>query len=124
MNAKPIGLNCISCGAKPLPSEYACSYCGGKLADQDGKVIEKQIPLKDFGWEGNFPLILTLIIGTAVYLWGWKYEEHSLLNTQAIIIWSGILPVWILIMTIIWKTKNRFTYLIGFLFSLFIFIMH
>jgi len=117
---KATTFKCPSCSAPVDIDATECEFCGIKISKTiNGKIIT---PVKDFGIKNFLPAIL--IIGIGIYIYGWYFEDTKYwLNDTAIIIWSVMLPIWIILSTIIWKNKWG-AILYGIIFSIAIFIFH
>jgi hypothetical protein len=117
-------LKCAGCGAAVTGDESSCRYCGIALFDAQGKRLEPPKELKDFGWVGILPILVTLAGAIGIHLYGWTFETRSFFQDNAMICWSIILPLWILTLSISWKTESRFTFLIGLGFAAVLFVIH
>ena len=125
MNKTKTNIHCSSCGAAHNGVGYKCNYCESALIDATGKVIEAPIELKDFGWKGNIPLIVTISGSIILYFFGWKLEQNNrFVNDNVMIVWCGVIPLWNIFMSCCWKTNSKTTYLTGLLLALPFFPLH
>ena len=122
---KNISLKCPQCGAPLLKDSNKCNYCGTEFDIISEKKIKRKLlvkGLKDFGWKALLPVNIAGIL--ILYIWGWILEDKDYwLEDKAIIVWSVIMPLWILIMTFFWLKKSG-AVLIGFIVNILIFGSH
>ncbi len=122
---RSLAIRCSSCGAAHSGSGYQCNYCGSALVDKDGHIVTAPKEFKDFGWSGVFPVILSIVIAFLIYYWGWsKAKTDGYVRDAVIVIWFGVVPLWVIFMSSIWKTKSRITFLAGLLYALPFFPLH
>ena len=125
MRIKNINLKCPQCGAPLSKDSNKCDYCGTEFDIViSGKKIKRKslFMLKDFGKKGLLPIIIAGIL--IFYTWGWILEDKEYwLEDKAIIVWSVMMPLWILILTFSWL-KKRGALLIGLLVNTLIFGSH
>lgn len=93
---KLLKLNCPSCSAPVSKESNICNYCGVEFSTiVNGRTVNR---LKDVGIKSkffNWIIILGVII---LYISGWIYEDLEYwLNSTAIFIWAGLLPLWLLL---------------------------
>jgi hypothetical protein len=117
-------MKCAACGASVSGTESTCNYCSSALFDAQGKRIESEKELQDFGWSGKFPVLLTIIGIITIHLYGWRFETTSFFQKNAMYCWSIALPLWTFTMAIIWRTDQLFTFLIGLGFTVLVFGVH
>jgi hypothetical protein len=144
-------LSCPNCGSTDvtLKQELAdglllqCTYCNSAslvTVDESPEAttrspVQKQrlklaklLPAEgegEFGL-GNGKLLLGLTAAGSVilYLAGWLLEDMQyLLATNAVIVWAGILPFWLLMGAAIWRT-SRTVWPIGLVIAALIFLFH
>ncbi|MCB0033848.1 MAG: hypothetical protein KDE51_07510 [Anaerolineales bacterium] len=118
-----------------------CDYCGAtSLArvehddDDDGyEIIERPkitpAPTYDpqkgeFGIQASWFLPVTAVVALLIYLIGWGYEDTEYwLSTASIVIWGVLLPLWLLLMALIWRPKWG-EWLLGLAFAVPVFVFH
>jgi hypothetical protein len=120
---------CPSCGAPRRQSASQCPYCGTWF-DEEHQHIDPTKPTKDdlraadFGIPNPQILIYAIIGAAIIYAFGWRLEDTEyLLETGAVIIWVGILPLWIAAFAFVWKAY-WVQWVPGFAFALPIFFTH
>ncbi len=122
-------LNCPNCGSADTTVQQKldrglvlkCSYCNTtSLVTVDGpvEVGEKTVGARlaklrlepgigEFGIGGG--KILALVAGGSLLLYavGWLLEDtRYFLDTWAVLIWAGVLPLWLLALAAIWRTSG------------------
>ena len=102
-------IKCENCGANLGPKSISCIYCGASIhPDKPDPVVHSSagnkpgiLTLKDgqaeFGVSGSMWIFSGLALTVFIYGFGWMYEDTQYwLNTNAMIVWSGLLPAWLL----------------------------
>jgi hypothetical protein len=124
MATETLKLKCASCGAAVTGQESSCRDCGTALFDATGDRIAPLRERRDFGIGGNFTVYFTIAVALILYLYAWQFENGFDLSTKPMVIWTAVIPLWLLAMSALWKTASRITLLIGFFIGLAVFIIH
>ncbi len=116
---------CPSCNAPLKEDAKQCDFCGMIiLKSKDGKIIYET---KDFGIKGNVFFVFIIIGIIIIDILGWKYgyDDYfiSWFTDAAFLIWTGVLPIWVLSTTIIWANKWG-AVLYGIIIAIILFILH
>ena len=104
-------LKCQNCGSNLSGQDDNCSYCGARIhhspnpnnksaASNQGKHGMFSIPVgeAEFGISGGGWLTFGLSFLSCLYGLGWILEDTQYwLDTRAMIIWTGVLPIFIMI---------------------------
>ncbi len=120
---------CPNCNA-PLPQHpVLCEYCGTYFEDSINAAHSPNNSAdtgvsEDFGIANSKLLFVTVIGAAILYGWGWRLEDlEFLLSEGAVILWGGILPLWLAASAFIWKAQWG-QWLPGFAISIPIFLFH
>ena len=127
---------CENCGASVEIDTVQCVYCGtwfdrspeaDSVQDQPTKLstlINLPSGIGEFGFSSQWFVISGIGVTLVFYILGWTFEDiQSWLDTNAMIIWVGISPVWLLAVTLLWRTDRK-TLFFGLAFAVFIFVVH
>lgn len=127
---------CPGCGGPVAVSAQRCEHCGAwfntsgvagssKLSTSIQRFFSP-LPSEagEFGLSGSLPLLLGLTIAAAIYALGWILEDREYwLAPAAVAIWAAALPIWLGLVSLIWKT-NRAVWPIGLAYALTILGIH
>lgn len=120
-----------------------CDYCGATSIahfeheeDDDGyEIIERpkitpqpdrlvDPTLGEFGIQAGWYLPVTAVVAFVIYLIGWGYEDTQYwLSTASIVIWAGVLPLWLLVVALAWRPRWG-EWLMGLAFGVSVFVFH
>jgi len=127
---------CENCGASLEENSLQCTYCGTWYEDnqrgnsvsarQDKKTSILNLPqgVGEFGISKKQFFITGLIITAALYGIGWFFEDPKYwLNDTAMLIWVGILPVWVFSIAFLGRVKRKFSFY-TLIISLAVFLIH
>lgn len=127
---------CTNCGASLKKNTLQCAYCGSWY-ENDGRVISGRerpnetrsnlnlpVGVGEFGIANNKLFVAGVVITFILYLLGWFFEDtHYWLNSTAMTIWVGIIPLWLFGVALFWNVNRRVMFV--FLpFSLVVFVVH
>lgn len=127
---------CENCGASLEKNSLQCPYCGTwyegnkrgiSVPDRQNKNISLLTLPKgvgEFGISKKQFIITGITIALILYVLGWFFEDLQYwLNETAMLIWVGILPVWVFSIALLCRVKWEITlYALGI--SLAIFLIH
>lgn len=120
---------CANCNA-PLPDySVECEYCSTFFEETSYGTPTPNVYLgtggiNDFGIANPMLLFATILGAAILYGWGWRLEDlEFLLSKGAVILWAGILPLWLAVFAFLWKTPWG-EWLPGFAVSIPIFFFH
>lgn len=144
-------LTCPNCGSADVTIKQKlaeslllhCPYCNGSFLvtfDESSESVtgppaqRRSSPLSvlfppagagEFGLSHNKLLLgLTAAGSLILYLIGWLLEDRQyLLDANAVIVWAGILPLWLLLAAAIWRT-SRVVWPAGVAIATLIFLLH
>jgi len=143
-------LKCPNCGSTDTSIQQElkqgfvmkCAYCDTTslvTVDDDGeakgKAYIQQVSTKpaqpkmprgaaEFGLKSGKLPIAAAIGALVLYLIGWFFEDTQyFLATEAMIIWVGILPLWLLGAALVWQTRQQVWWL-GVGISILILLLH
>ncbi len=129
-------LECPNCGAPLENNSLHCVYCGTRFERSEKLVPRKKRPrqiqsvfnqppgVREFGVSSNALIKIGAIISFVLYLFGWFFEDTDYwLDEKAMIIWVGILPLWLFGVAFFWRTIRKVAFL-GLVFSVVEFIVH
>jgi hypothetical protein len=124
---------CSNCGA-PVPLQnHQCDYCGSWFEDK-GRVTSSVSPrpgptherlqAADFGKQGKGYILACFQGAILIYIVGWSFEDTVYwLDTTAVIIWAGVLPLWMAVFSFTWSASKG-QWLPGLIFSIPLFVIH
>ena len=128
---------CPQCGAAVKENATQCEYCGTWLRQVDTAKSQKSkggesfyLPLKlpagvgEFGTTNRVLKTGSLVLALGLYVVGWFLEDTQYwLDERAMLIWVGILPLWLFGVALMWRS-NRMVLGVGLLLALGEFIAH
>lgn len=115
MTLKP--RKCPVCGAPVAAAASSCDYCGtgfepSSPPPRPAAAAAASTPRAEragrgeFGLRGGWPLLIGLAGAAALYALGWTYEDTRYwLDDTAIVIWAGALPLWLLLVSLVWRPR-------------------
>jgi hypothetical protein len=84
----------------------------------------EQLQAVDFGVKGSGYILACFVGAIIIYIIGWFFEDTVYwLDTTAVVIWAGVLPLWMLAFSYTWRTSKGQWYP-GLLFSILLFLIH
>jgi len=90
-------MNCPNCGASQPPVDGCCGYCGGVLSTT-GEGQPAALVSTVSGGGGARGWTLCLLGMGVLYGLGWVFEDTRYwLDTRAVILWGGVLPLWLVL---------------------------
>jgi len=127
---------CENCGASLEKSAFQCAYCGTWYENGEGVISARNYPNKilsimnlpqdigEFGISSNLLFVAGAIIALALYVLGWYFEDTLYwLNETAMLIWVGIVPIWLFGVALLWQVPRK-AVLYGLIISIIVFIIH
>jgi hypothetical protein len=124
LSMKKTKIHCSGCGAPYDGVGHLCDYCHCALAYEDGTLVLPAKEIKDFGWSGAAPVLLNFAGALAIYFFGWYQVSTDYVRDNSLVTWSALMPAWIILCSVLWKTKSKITFLLGLPFALVMFGLH
>lgn len=109
-----ISHQCPNCQSPLSPPIDKCPYCQTELTFDENTEGFKVINSSDFSdtdlWKADFGfrnaniITFAMIVAALIYAYGWKLEDQLYwLAAEAVIVWAGILPLWLAVVAFSWK---------------------
>ena len=127
---------CEKCGAPLKNATYQCLHCGAWYEvnnkvdpshDRQEKILSfLNLPqgLGEFGFSSKKIFATSVSITSLLYGLGWFFEDPQYwLNETAVLIWVGIIPIWLFCVALLWQVHPKTTWvpIVG---SLVVFLTH
>ena len=127
---------CEKCGAPLEIDASQCTYCGAWYEDNKREISPHyrqniivsilNLPqgIGEFGISSNRFFVSGLTITLVLYVLGWFFEDPQYwLNEKAILIWVGIIPMWLFSVALLWHAYRKVV-LYALVISLVVFLVH
>ncbi len=127
---------CENCGAALEKNRQQCAYCGTWYENGGRAIFARSRPKKiasianlpqgvgEFGVSSNWLFVAGAVIALMLYILGWFFEDTQYwLNETAMLIWAGIMPLWLFGIALLWQASRKIAWY-GLGISLVVFLGH